>query len=96
MKKPVCFIVVIADEDQETLTVESDVKPKKVRLWMATANKCDFRDSKWKSREIEAVDGRYVARVPHPQTGCKAFFGEAVYSSGGAPFFLSTQVKVLK
>ncbi|MBN2295495.1 MAG: PhoPQ-activated pathogenicity protein [Pirellulales bacterium] len=84
------------DKDQETLTVTSDVKPKTVQLWTAISKKCDFRDSQWKSSKIESVDGQYIARVQYPKSGYKAFFGETVYENNNVPYYLSTQVKVLK
>ena len=84
------------DGGRQTLDLKSDIVPNEVRLWSATSQKCDFRESKWKSCKIEAVEGRYTAAVELPESGYKAFFGEAVFSCGGVPYFLSTQVKVLK
>ncbi len=78
------------------LNVKSDVPPKNVSAWTAAAATRDFRESKWSSRLIGAVDGAYRYELPLPEQGYAAMFGEAVFESDGMPYYLSTNVKIVK
>lgn len=77
------------------LEITSDEAPMKVVAWTATASTKDFRKSKWESQPIEKVDGKYRFELAKPSEGYAAVFGEAVYKQGGAPFFLSTNVRIV-
>jgi PhoPQ-activated pathogenicity-related protein len=86
----------LAEADGKTrLSVTSDVAPMKVVVWTTTAPTRDFRESKWVSQPTSQVDGKYVYELPAPASGYAALFGEAVYKDGGAPYFLSTNVKIV-
>lgn len=78
------------------LAFQSDIKPKRVYVWTATAEKQDFRKSKWTSKEIEPNGNGYSFELAKPTSGSAALFGEAVYENDGMPFYLSTNVRVLK
>jgi PhoPQ-activated pathogenicity-related protein len=78
------------------LRVKSDQKPQQVRVWIASSKTRDFRQSKWTSKRAETKDGGFVHAQPFPDSGYTAVFGEAVYESDGVPYFLSTNVKIVK
>ncbi len=77
------------------LTVESDLKPKSVVVWTATAKTRDFRESKWTSQPTRFENGSYRFELPVPAEGCAAVFGEATFPNGGIPYFLSTNVRIV-
>lgn len=81
---------------QVSLAIKSDKTPAKVDIWSATAPTRDFRDSKWTSQPATLTDGEYRFDYPTPAEGYAAFFGEAVYREGGAPFFFSTNLRILE
>jgi len=78
------------------LSVTSDTPPKSVSAWTTTAATRDFRESKWTSQPISATDGTYQYELPVPAEGFAAMFGEAVFESDGMPYYLSTNVKIVK
>ncbi len=78
------------------LTVQSDVPPKKARLWVADADKRDFRKSTWQEQPA-LLDGKsIVGTVAEPKDGFRAFYGEMEFQSDGMTYYLSTQVRVLE
>jgi PhoPQ-activated pathogenicity-related protein len=77
------------------LTVESDLKPKSVVAWTATAKTRDFRESKWTSQPTRYENGSYHFELPVPAEGCAAVFGEATFPNGIVPYFLSTNVRIV-
>ena len=84
-----------------SIRVETKDKPREVNLWQAANPKArDFRlDVIGKGYEktplSESSPGVYVARVPKPADGYKAFFVELVFDSGGAfPFKFTTDVSI--
>jgi PhoPQ-activated pathogenicity-related protein len=82
-------------DDKATLHIQSDEKPREVRIWTTTSASRDFRDSKWESRAATVENDSYSFDLPKPATGFAALFGEAVYDSDGVPLFLSTNVKII-
>ncbi|HEY4312631.1 MAG TPA: PhoPQ-activated protein PqaA family protein [Pirellulales bacterium] len=84
------------DNDHLTLSVTANEKPSKVSAWLATSESRDFRDSKWASQPTTEVDGAYRYELPRPKSGYAAIFGEAVFDADAQPYFLSTNVKVIK
>jgi PhoPQ-activated pathogenicity-related protein len=84
------------DNDHLTLSVTANEKPSKVSAWLATSESRDFRDSKWSSQPTAEVDGAYRYELPRPKSGYAAIFGEAVFDADAQPYFLSTNVKVIK
>ena len=78
------------------LSVTSDTPPKSVSAWIAAATTRDFRESKWASQPMSAADGAYQYELPLPAAGFAAMFGEAVFESDGMPYYLSTNVKIVK
>jgi PhoPQ-activated pathogenicity-related protein len=77
------------------LTIESDLKPKSVVAWTAASKSRDFRESKWTSQPAHLESGKYRVDLPVPASGYSAIFGEAVFSNGAIPYFLSTNVRVV-
>ncbi len=78
-----------------TLAVQSDVRPREVRVWTASAATRDFRKSHWDSRPAEADGSAYRAELPIPASGYAALFGEATFDGDAMPFYLSTNVKIV-
>jgi len=78
------------------LTMDSDIKPQTVRVWKATSANRDFRHAKWQSHPTQRVDGAYVGVCSMPDSGCAAMFGEAVYGTDTIPYYLSTNVRIVK
>jgi PhoPQ-activated pathogenicity-related protein len=78
------------------LRMKSDQDPQYARVWIASAKTRDFREAKWTSRPVKATDAGYVHAQPFPESGYTAIFGEVVYESDRVPYFLSTNVKIVK
>jgi PhoPQ-activated pathogenicity-related protein len=77
------------------LRVTSDQKPKSVAAWTASSTTRDFRPAEWKSQPTKANGDEYEFRLPVPDSGYAALFGEAVFEDGDLPFYLSTNVKIV-
>jgi PhoPQ-activated pathogenicity-related protein len=78
------------------LTVKSDVRPSRVRIWSSRAATRDFRDSKWTSTAASAAGDAFVHKQPPPSEGYSALLGEAVFHEGtDNQFWLSTNVQIL-
>ncbi|MEX2187836.1 MAG: PhoPQ-activated protein PqaA family protein [Pirellulales bacterium] len=78
-----------------SLAVESDIKPKEVRIWMAKSRTKDFRDSQWTSRIAKRGDDAFSYELSTPTEGYAAMFGEAEYNGESAPFYFSTNVRII-
>ena len=76
------------------LEASSDEPTEKFQIWTARSKTRDFRDAHWNDQAVEPVTGTYQKSVPLPDEGFMAAFGEAVYATVPAPFFLSTSVVV--
>ena len=76
------------------LELKSDQKPSRVVAWLATSNTRDFRNARWASTHTELVDGAYRYQQKLSGDGFTAMFGEAVYSTAGPSYYLSTNVKI--
>lgn len=83
-------------EGRTALEIKSDKEPAKVDIWSATAPTRDFRDSKWSAQPATKADGAYRFEQSAPEKGFVAFFGEAVYRDAGAPYFLSTNLRIVE
>jgi PhoPQ-activated pathogenicity-related protein len=97
MGKPLPKLQWKFDRDASSLhlSVASDLKPKSVVAWTATAKTRDFRESKWTSQPARLEKGEYRFDLAVPQTGYAAAFGEATFANGLIPYFLSTNVRVV-
>jgi PhoPQ-activated pathogenicity-related protein len=78
------------------LTVQSDPMPKAARLWVADADKRDFRKSSWKEQAATIDKAAVVGAIEMPKAGFRAFYGELEYQIDGMTYYLSTQVRVLE
>ncbi len=88
--------------DDDSMRVTTDQKPKAVKLWQATNPKTrDFRVDRigrvWKSQDLEpAADGSYSGGVEKPAEGYTAYLIELTYDNPGSPpLKFTTQVKVV-
>ncbi|MBW8883922.1 MAG: PhoPQ-activated pathogenicity protein, partial [Planctomycetia bacterium] len=78
------------------LTVKSDVRPTRVRIWSSKAATRDFRDSQWTALDATSTGDAFVHKQPPPSEGYSALLGEAVYHEGADnQFWLSTNVQIL-
>jgi hypothetical protein len=78
------------------LTVQADPLPKVARLWVADAEKRDFRKSTWKEQPAKIGNKAIVGSVEMPASGYRVFYGELEYELDGMTYYLSTQVRVLE
>jgi PhoPQ-activated pathogenicity-related protein len=77
------------DRGEATLTIHAEPAPKAARLWTAKSASRDFRESRWESRPLKA--GSTIAeRIPTPNDGRLALFGELEYEVDGIPYHLTT------
>jgi PhoPQ-activated pathogenicity-related protein len=75
------------------LTVTSNPGPKSAKLWVATAETRDFRESKWEPTPM-TVNGQVVkGEAPRPSKGYVALVGDLEYEIDGIRYHLSTQVR---
>ncbi len=77
------------------LTVQSDPMPKAARIWVADAEKRDFRKSAWKD-QLAQVNATSVVGNVERNGGLRVFYGEMEYEIDGLTYYLSTQVRVLE
>ena len=77
------------------LSVNSDTKLVGFRLYHASAQTQDLRNSKWTFEEVSPNGKNATASWKNPDEGYTAVFGEAIYEIDGQKFSLSTQVKIL-
>jgi PhoPQ-activated pathogenicity-related protein len=80
--------------DSITFTITSDLTPRMVRVWIATAPTKDFREATWQSFAMKQVSHRYTYTYPRPIGAYAAIFGEAEYFEKEKPLFLSTQIRI--
>jgi PhoPQ-activated pathogenicity-related protein len=78
-----------------SLHLESDVRPARVSAWIATAPTKDFRQATWTSQPMREANGGFEHQLATPDSGYAAMFGEAMFEHAAAPFFLSTNVKIV-
>jgi PhoPQ-activated pathogenicity-related protein len=77
------------------MTVDSDIKPKEVRVWMAKSDTKDFRSATWTSRIAKRDGNAFTYQLEAPAEGYAAMFGEAEYQGPDAPFYFSTNVRII-
>jgi PhoPQ-activated pathogenicity-related protein len=89
-------------QDDGSIRVQAETKPREVNLWQATNPKArDFRlvsiGPAYQKSVLEGqAGGVYVAKVNKPATGWTAFFVELVFDSGGKePYKFTTQVHIV-
>jgi PhoPQ-activated pathogenicity-related protein len=86
-------------DDQEgkpRLTMRCDPMPAKARLWVADADKRDFRKSKWKEQPATINKNSVVGSIDSPNGAYRVFYGEMEYQLDGMTYYLSTQVRVME
>ncbi|MDZ4687012.1 MAG: PhoPQ-activated protein PqaA family protein [Planctomycetaceae bacterium] len=67
--------------------------PVAVRLWTAHAPTTDFREAQWTSQPLTDTDGAYLAKVPRPEKGHVALYGEVQYLEDVLPFSVTTLIR---
>jgi PhoPQ-activated pathogenicity-related protein len=84
-------------ESGAKLSIQTNQKAKAIRLWTAESSDRDFRNEKWRSRDLEIQPGSSTAevQVEMPATGFRAFLGEVELTSPtGETYKLSTEARV--
>lgn len=79
-------------EGEPRLTIESRPAPELARLWVATSETRDFRESTWEPRATAQGD-RMVFTVEPPGSGRLALFGDMTYTLDEIEYHLSTQIR---
>lgn len=77
-----------------TFQFTADPAPVEVKLWQATADRRDFRESNWTAREVPGNGTTRSVRVSLPAQGYVASFGELQFNGFDTPFSLTTLVHV--
>ncbi|MBU0606231.1 MAG: PhoPQ-activated pathogenicity-related family protein [Armatimonadetes bacterium] len=77
------------------LGIVTDMAPKRVARWTATAPTRDFRPAKWECTPVEMAAGQWVTELARPATGYAAMFAEIVYDLGGREVPLSTTIEII-
>ncbi|HET6425581.1 MAG TPA: PhoPQ-activated protein PqaA family protein [Planctomycetaceae bacterium] len=72
------------------LRIQTSQTPIAVRLWTAKSSSTDFRESPWTSESLKSDDGNYLAKVPRPESGHVALFGEVHDNEELLPFSVNT------
>jgi len=85
--------------DRLILRCRSDMQPKKVSIWTATADTKDFRKSHWEAQAAKVAGSggwsTWSYTVKRPASGYAAAFAEVEYSYQGQTAFLSTTPKMI-
>jgi PhoPQ-activated pathogenicity-related protein len=77
------------ERGEAKLTIRAEPAPRAARLWTAQSASRDFRESRWESRPLKS--GNTIAeRIPVPNSGHLALFGELEYDFDGLPYHLTT------
>lgn len=74
------------------LSMRAEGEPIGARLWTARAATNDFRESKWSSQPLEAVDGRYAGQIQRNGSDHVALYGEVQYLEETLPYSITTLV----
>lgn len=74
------------------LRIKTTGTPAAVRLWTARSASPDFRESQWTSQPLNSDDGNYLAKVPRPDSGHVALFGEVHDNDEFLPFSVNTLI----
>jgi PhoPQ-activated pathogenicity-related protein len=72
-----------------TLTVSAEPPPRSARLWTATSESRDFRESKWESSPLPPGT-TITTPLDRPAAGHRAAFAEFEYEVDGIPYHLTT------
>lgn len=77
------------------LTIRPGKEAQAVRVWTASSDTRDFRKAKWSAQKIEGRSGVYTFKLPRPEKGFSALFGEAEYKAMGVlPYTQDTIPKI--
>lgn len=80
-------------ENKFQLKIKSSGDPTGAKLWVASSETKDFRNSEWKPLMLEGSNGEYLGELEKPQSGHVALFGEVQYQIGPIEYTLSTQLR---
>jgi PhoPQ-activated pathogenicity-related protein len=81
------------DAQRLKVNVQSDRKPKRVRLWVAQSPTRDFRSAIWSSTGCKRRQGGYQCATPRVAADYTAAFAELTFKDRGEPeVSLSTTV----
>lgn len=81
------------DGESFRLAIKSNTPPTAVRLWTASSETKDFRESKWTSQPIKETSGVFTATVAKPEQGHIALYGEVQFNAYGLTYSLTTQIR---
>jgi PhoPQ-activated pathogenicity-related protein len=81
------------DNGSLRLTVKSSPEPKSAKLWVATSETRDFRESTWESTPMVLNGSVARGETRPPGKGYIALFGDVRYEVDGIPYHLSTQIR---
>ena len=79
-----------------TLKVKADKPPKRMWAFLSESPTRDFREVHWRHETMSEADGGFVHKLPMPESGYAAMYGEGLFSLGGLrSVYLCTNVKII-
>jgi PhoPQ-activated pathogenicity-related protein len=78
------------------LAVTSDMAPKELRVWRASASTKDLREAVWASRPAPFAEGKAEIVEDRPTTGATSFFAELAFIIDDIPYSLCTQLRLVE
>jgi PhoPQ-activated pathogenicity-related protein len=85
------------DKDEKLIRLKAtcDRAPDTFRIWTAKSETRDFRDAAWESTSCDAIsDTEFEFKMPIPDDGNVAIFGEYEFAYEMFPAFFSTNVRI--
>lgn len=82
--------------DGVTLEMNSVPATSMAKVWYSESPTRDFRKAEWRSFPTRQEKGTWSFKVSSPESGYVAVFGEATYALTKLPFYLSTNVRIIK
>jgi len=85
-----------AADEGLTLRVKADKPAEHMWAFIAESPTRDFRKAHWRHEPMTKPDGGYVRKLPVPEKGYAAMYGEGLFKlEGDQPVYLCTNVKII-
>lgn len=81
-----------AERDIRQLAVKPSVRPQEARLWTASSDSKDFRESRWNHEPLKEQSEKFVGRITKANGNNVAAFGELKFEYQGLRYSLTTRV----
>ena len=81
------------DQGRYRLSMQANIAPKNVQVWVAESESKDFRMSEWKAKAVTGRENRFQVDVAAPVGKHVALFGELQFQIDELVYSLSTQLR---